>query len=123
MTGVRFHALHQDLGVQKFECGPRIGLLAHHVERGPSFRQFDLQTDARQEDERVVEQIDMQSPEKLQPFTGAKFIPASDETLVRNGSHSRRRGLTWLHVARVTIPVAIREMYGSRSGVVGQESL
>ena len=63
---VRFHALHQQLGVQKFECGLRIGLLAHQVERGPGFRQFDLQTDARQKDLLDVEQIAMQSPEKLQ---------------------------------------------------------
>jgi len=36
------------------------------VDRGPGFRQSDLQADARQKDERDVEQIAMLSPEKLQ---------------------------------------------------------
>jgi len=87
------------------------------------FRQFDPQADAMLKDERDVEQIAMQSSEKLQSFTGAKFVPASDEISVSHGSHSRRRGIAWQHVASVMIPVGVREMCGCRIGAVGQESL
>jgi len=65
----------------------------------------------------------MQTPEKLQHFTSAKFVPTSDESPVTRGSHSRGRGIAWQHVASVAIPVGIREMCGSRIGAVGQESL
>jgi len=121
--GVSFDALHQQLGVQKFESGLIMGLLAHHVERWPGFRQSDLNVYDRQKDERDVEQITMQSPEKLQLFTSAKFVPASDETLVSLGRNSRGRGITRQHVACVTIPVGVREICGCRIGAVGQESL
>jgi len=62
----------------------------------------------------------MQSPEKLQIFTGNKFVPASDETSVSHGRHSRGRGIAWQHVASVTIPVGVREMCGCRTGAVRQ---
>jgi len=82
-----------------------------------------MQADARQKDERDVERIAMHTPEKLQLFTGTKFVPASDETSVSHGSHSRRRGIAWQNVASVTQPVGVREMCGCRIGAVGQESL
>ena len=65
----------------------------------------------------------MQGAEKLQFFTAAKFVPASDETAVSHGTHSRRRGIAWQHVASVAIPVCVREMCGCRIGAEGQESL
>jgi len=65
----------------------------------------------------------MQAPEKLQLFTAAKFVPAGDETSVSDGRHGRGRGITWQHVAIVTIPVGVREICGSRICTVGQESL
>ena len=85
------------------------------MERWSGFCQTDRQADARQKDERDVEQISMQSPEKLQFFTGAKFVPASDETLVIRGSHSRGRGIAWHNVASVTIPVGVREIVAAAS--------
>jgi len=87
------------------------------------FRQSDLQADSSQKDELVVEQIAMQSPEKLQHFTGGKYVSASDETSVSRGSHNRGRGIAWQHVASVTIPVCVREICGCCIGAVGQESL
>ena len=62
----------------------------------------------------------MQTPEKLQLLTSAKFVPTSDQSSISRGSHSRGRGIAWQHV---TIPVGVRETCGSRIGAVGQESL
>jgi len=64
----------------------------------------------------------VQTSKKLQIFTGTKFVPASDETSVSHCSYNRRRGIIWLHVASVTIPVGVREMCGCHIGAVGQES-
>jgi len=82
------------------------------------FRQSDLQADAKEMDEPYVEQIAIQSPEKLQPFIGAKFVPASDETSVNHSSHTRG-----LHVASVSKAVGVREMFCCSIGAVGQDSL
>ena len=65
----------------------------------------------------------MQKSEKLQHFTGAKFVPTIDESPVSHGSHSRRRGNAWQYVASVKIPGGASEMCGCRIGAVGQESL
>ena len=65
----------------------------------------------------------MQSPEKLQLFTAAKYVTASDETSVIHGFNSRGSGITWQHVSSVMIPVGVREMFGCRIAAVGQESL
>ena len=88
-----------------------------------SIRQSDLQAHARQKDERYVKQFAIQSPEKLQHFTGAKFVPARDESPVSHGGYSRGREITREHDARVAIPVGVGEMCGCLIGVVGQESL
>jgi len=74
-------------------------------------------------DERDVEQNDVHTPENLKFFTGAKFVPTSDETSVSHGSYRRGRGIAWQHVASVAIPVGVREMCGCRIGAVAQESL
>jgi len=65
----------------------------------------------------------MQTPEKVQLFTAAKFVSASVETSVSHGRNSRGRGITWKLVASVTIPVGVREVCGNCVGTVGQESL
>jgi len=111
------------LSVQKFEIVLSIGFFAHHVERGSGLLQSDLQAYARQKDEIEVKQIAMKTCEKLQIFTGAKCVPTSDESPVSHGSYSRGHGIAWQHVASVSIPVDVREKFGSRIGAVGQESL
>jgi len=65
----------------------------------------------------------MERPEKLQIFNRAKYVPASDESAVSRGIYSRDRVVTGQHVASVTIPVGVREMYGCRIVPVGQKSL
>ena len=65
----------------------------------------------------------MQIPEKLQYFTGIKFVPTSDETSVSHGRYSRGRAIAWQHVANVALPVGVRKICGCRIGAVGQESL
>jgi len=123
VTGSGFTRLTNNWASKNLKNDLRIGFFAHHVERGSGFRHSDLQADARQKDERDVEQIDLKTPEELQLFTGTKFVPASFEISVSHGSHSRKRGIAWHHVAGVTIPVGVREMCGSRIGTLGQESL
>jgi len=50
----------------------------------------------------------MQMPEKLQFFTGAKFVPTSDEFPVSGGRYSYGRWIAWQNFANVTIPVGVR---------------
>jgi len=91
------------------------------VERGSGFRQSDLQAEARQKDERDVKQIAMQTSEKLQLFTGAKFFPTSDESPVSHSIYSRGRGIAWEYFASVTL-VGVRELCGCGNVAVGQGS-
>jgi len=65
----------------------------------------------------------MQTLENLQIFTGAKFVPASDESSVIRGSNSRSRGIAGQHLASVAITVVVRDMCGCRFGAVSQEGL
>jgi len=65
----------------------------------------------------------MQTPEKLEFFTGSKFVPKSDESSVSHGSYSCGRGIAWYHVAIVTIPAGVRERCGCRIDAISQESL
>ena len=65
----------------------------------------------------------MQVAEKLDPFTSAKSVQASDKSHACRSGYSVGLGVTGQHVARVTIPILVREMRGFHTGAVGQESL